>query len=76
MTHGSGFQGSEPDGVVVQIPERAFRDEGVYAIGVAGIAVGDEKHMDGVNTALSTMVAGTWRFAKVCTETFARACEP
>jgi hypothetical protein len=76
MTHGSGLQGSEPEGVIVQIPEQAFKGEGVYAIGVAGITVGDEKHMDGVNIALSTMLAGTWRFAKVCTETYALACEP
>lgn len=76
MTHGSVFQGATPEPVIVPIPEQAFQQEGIYAIGVAGIAIGDEKHMGGVNTALSTMVAGTWRFTKVCTEEFARACNP
>lgn len=45
----------------VEIPAEAFKYRGTYAVGVAGMHVADDEDVAGMNTTLSSLVAG--RFA-------------
>jgi hypothetical protein len=66
---------SEPIDVVMEIPRTAFPEEGMYAVGVAGIYVSNPTTFEGVNTALSNMMAGKFKLEPVCTEAYSMACE-
>lgn len=79
MAHGEGGalsddETTEPEPLVVVIPERAFAEESIYAIGVAGLVVGETEDMVGINTALSSIIAGQFQFVKMCTEKFEPIC--
>lgn len=58
LTHGSG----DPS---VEIPGEAFELPGIYAVGVAGTVNAEVEDMVEVNTGLSSLVAGKWRFYPV-----------
>lgn len=79
MTHPDGISLSDDeevkdDNLLIEIPERAFAQEGVYAVGVAGLYTSGTDDMTGVNTAISTMIAGRFRFVTVCTEDYEKLC--
>ena len=46
----------------VVIPGAAFPESGVYAVGVAGMHVGETEDYEEVNTALSSFLAGEMSF--------------
>jgi hypothetical protein len=51
----------------VEIPGDAFPGDSLYAVGVAGLVTADAADLDEVNTALSSMLAGKFRFYPVQT---------
>lgn len=58
FTHGDGE-------LTVEIPGGAFNQAGLYAVGVAGTRNAGVDDMEEVNTALSTFVAGKFKFTAV-----------
>lgn len=78
MTHPDGISFTEDedtdDTLFVEVPERGFAQEGVYVLGIAGLVTSGADDMEGVNTALSTLVAGKFRFVTVCTTEFEQLC--
>lgn len=52
---------------VVQVPGTAFPDEKVYALGVAGMVHTQAADLEGMNTALSSVLAGKMKFYPVVT---------
>lgn len=58
FTHGEGE-------LAVEIPGGAFNQPGLYAVGVAGTRNAGVDEMEEVNTALSTFVAGKFKFTAV-----------
>ncbi len=57
--------GSSDDQLSVEIPGGAFQETGAYAVAVAGTKNSEVDDMDEVNTALSTLIAGKFRFYPV-----------
>ena len=78
LTHpdgiGLGDEEDTDDTVIVEIPSEAFPEEGIYVIGIAGLETSGPDDLSGINTALSTFVAGKFRFVKVCTDDYAKLC--
>ena len=60
FTHGDGQKRLE-------LPAKAFADESVYAIGVAGMKTASSDDFDNMNTALSSFMVGQLRFVPTCT---------
>ncbi|MCB9777942.1 MAG: hypothetical protein H6742_05215 [Alphaproteobacteria bacterium] len=58
---------SDVDDLIVEIPGSAFPDAALYAVGVAGLDAAAVDDMEDVNTGLSTLLAGEWRFYPVST---------
>lgn len=58
LTHGSGA-------VSLEVPAKAFAQPGIYAVAVAGTVNADVDGMVEVNTGLSALVAGKFRFYPV-----------
>jgi hypothetical protein len=78
MTHadGIGLGTAEPDQpLLLEIPAHAFDQESYYIVGIAGMVVSSPENFEGVNTALSTIMAGKLKFVDVCTEQYAMLCE-
>jgi hypothetical protein len=61
ITHGDGLVTS------VEVPGAAFPSEGYFVLGVAGVYAADEASFEGVNTAISTLIAGNFTFHPICT---------
>ena len=78
MTHPDGITFSDDvetdDSLIIEIPERGFSQEGIYVLGIAGLVTSGKDDMEGVNTALSTLVAGKFRFVTVCTDEYEKLC--
>ena len=55
-----------PEIETVEIPGDAFVEQGVYAVGVAGIRAAGKDDMDNVNLLLSGLIAGKFAFTPVC----------
>jgi hypothetical protein len=69
-----------PEVESAEIPGDAFTEDGLYAVGVAGIRSAGKDDMDNVNLLLSGLIAGKFSFTPVCVpdcETIKRdlACE-
>lgn len=50
----------------IDIPGDAFAENGIYAIGVAGLRASSKDDMDNINLLLSGMIAGKFNFTPVC----------
>jgi len=51
----------------LEIPGTAFANQGVYAVGVAGLVVGDAEQFDNMNTLLSSIMTGKMSLFPVST---------
>jgi hypothetical protein len=50
----------------VELPGTAFPEDGIYAVGVAGLRAAGSGDMDNINLLLSGMIAGKFAFSPVC----------
>ena len=50
----------------VELPATAFPEQGLYAVGVAGLRAAGSDDMDNINLLLSGMIAGKFAFTPVC----------
>ncbi len=79
MTHpggvGLGEDEEGDDSLVVEVPAAAFGNEAYYALGVAGMQVSDPADFVGINTALSTLMAGKLKFTGICTGDYSVLCQ-
>ena len=61
--------------LLVDIPGSAFAGQSLYAVGVAGVVFSDEEDYYEVNTALSTFMAGRFKFEALCTFEAVEVCD-
>ncbi len=69
---GQLIEGAEQS--TIKLPSRAFRREGLYGVGIAGLQVSGVEDFENINTALSTLMAGEFRFVALCTASYDAYC--